>query len=956
MRLRSKLNKAESMRKISIIFYGLLVLVIVSCNQKSKRQIGLKGNCIEITSLGKTYRFSSEFTVVYSDTDPEIAARPGGIENVKYNVVTWKTFKGKEGDLKQVKRSLSQGGDGFDDKILDAKSGRRTPVIYNAGENITVIAESAKQVNDTVFFTFPKNEKFDLKAYVVLSRQPFPKLNYKVTPKTEGYFSVGYTGAPAFDFEKTEEIWQPLIWQEKRFPEKSFMTLAFRTPIPTTLVSDGINTIGVLAVSKEFPFSPLPILTNSRFGVILRNKKGQAQPQLFAPVLGGIESNMKADEDYSFSSYLVVNPGSITQTYENIAYNVFGFRDYRKNEIASLNDVFENIVDYSMSDYARYNDSLKGCAYATDVPGAVKNVSSLNPLEIAIVTDNQEMFEKRAYPMMEYLISREKFLFCLDTTQKIQHPSRKMDGPAAPLSELTTLYNAFGKKNDFLLDMAKDELVKVKARNLDVSMSSDNWMSAMYLYKASGETKYIEKAKALADDYIINRINEKPIDFTDPISEGAFFWTGVTPRWIQLFELYEITKDKRYLDAAQYGARHYTMFTWMSPQIPDEKITVNIDGKAPVYYYLKKKGHSPMHLAEEQVPAWRLSEIGLTPESTGTSTGHRAIFMANWAPWMLRIGYYSNDNLLKDVAKAAIIGRYRNFPGYHINTARTTAYEKFDYPYHKHKELSVNSFHYNHILPMASMVLDYLVTDAFVRSKGKIDFPADYIEGYAYLQNKFYGHKSGEFFGNEGVNLWMPKDLLTIQDVELNYVSAKKGNTLFIAFMNQSAESVVTSVVLNNLLVGNISKGNVNVMSGKNATKIVDGEFKVTVAANGLTAIKIEGVEIEPSFQAAIIAQTKEIGNSYIDIDFGNAKAMLFNMGNLNKRAYIYLQDSDAIFKNVTLNFTDKEGQEVSITKNHFPYEFTIPLDENQTKLNFNLSGISVDGTKEVSNNYILGE
>ena len=174
--------------------------------------------------------------------------------------------------------------------------------------------------------------------------------------------------------------------------------------------------------------------------------------------------------------------------------------------------------------------------------------------------------------------------------------------------------------------------------------------------------------------------------------------------------------------------------------------------------------------------------------------------------------------------------------------------------------------------------------------------------------------------------------------------------------MNQSAESVVTSVVLNNLLVGNISKGNVNVMSGKNATKIVDGEFKVTVAANGLTAIKIEGVEIEPSFQAAIIAQTKEIGNSYIDIDFGNAKAMLFNLGNLNKRAYIYLQDNDAIFKNVTLNFTDKEGQEVSITKNHFPYEFTIPLDENQTKLNFNLSGISVDGTKEVSNNYILGE
>ncbi len=120
---------------------------------------------------------------------------------------------------------------------------------------------------------------------------------------------------------------------------------------------------------------------------------------------------------------------------------------------------------------------------------------------------------------------------------------------------------------------------------------------------------------------------------------------------------------------------------------------------------------------EEWAPAWRLSEIGLTPESSGTSTGHRAIFMANYAPWMLRLGYYAKDPFLKNLGKAAIIGRYRNFPGYHINTSRTTIYEKEDYPLRPHHQLSVNSFHYNHILPMASMLLDYLVTDVFVKSK-----------------------------------------------------------------------------------------------------------------------------------------------------------------------------------------------------------------------------------------------
>ena len=485
------------MRKIRTLFCGLVVLTIVSCEQKHIIQVELGNNQIEIKSLGKTYRFTSEFTVIYSDTNPEIAARPGSIKNVSYNVVTWKTYKGEKGDLKQVKRSLSQGGDGFDDNILDAKAEQRTPVIYNAGENIVVVAESVKQDGNIVYFTFPDNEKFSLKALVDLEASPYPKLNYTLIPKTEGYFSVGYTGAPSFISEETEEIWQPMIWQEKRFPEKPFMTMAYRTPIPTTLVNDGFNSIGVLAASEEFPFDPLPLMDNSRFGVVLRNLEGEAQPQLFAPVLGGIESNMKVNDSYSFSSYFVVNPGTLTQTYESIAYAIFGFHDYRKNEIASLNDVFENIVDYSLSEYAWFVDSLKGYAYATDVPGAVKNVSSLNPLEIAMVTDNREMFEKRAYPMMEYMISREKFLFCLDTTQKIQQPSRKMNGPAAPLSELTTLYSAFGKKNGFLLQMAKDEQSKVKARNLDVSMSSDNWMSAMYLYKASGEEEYLKKAKAL---------------------------------------------------------------------------------------------------------------------------------------------------------------------------------------------------------------------------------------------------------------------------------------------------------------------------------------------------------------------------------------------------------------------------------------------------------------------------
>jgi hypothetical protein len=62
----------------------------------------------------------------------------------------------------------------------------------------------------------------------------------------------------------------------------------------------------------------------------------------------------------------------------------------------------------------------------------------------------------------------------------------------------------------------------------------------------------------------------------------------------------------------------------MAPAVPDAKVTVNPGGKAPVYWYLASKGHKPMSAPQEDVPAWRLSGIGLTPESSGPSTGHRA--------------------------------------------------------------------------------------------------------------------------------------------------------------------------------------------------------------------------------------------------------------------------------------------------------------------------------------------
>jgi|GEM_PF-508916 len=897
-----------ALRKLGALCTGCILFFSSSVNSQE-----LKGG------------FLPHFTVLYSPKDPDLAMRPAGIPQVNYNVATWKTYPGNVSDLPITKKNAATAGDGFDDSILEAKSsGRTVSLQHAAAEVIQVNAISSERRGDTLFYSFPNGDFFSLEAYVLVDEKPYPKLRFDFQAKREGWYAIGYTGAPAKALDEVKEIWQPLIWQEQRFPDKSYLTLAFRCPIPSALVQVDDLTIGVLASPEEFSFDPLPTMQNSRFGVAVRNDEGNAQPQLWAPVFGGKGSAMKSGDRFTFTCLLPAIEKSLTYAYECIARETFGFHAFRKNEISSLNQVIDRMTDYALSHYAWFIDSLKGCAYSTDVPGAVKNVSSLNPLNIATVKDNSRMFEERAYPTMEYMLSREKFLFSLDKEQKIQNPSRKLAGPVAPISELAALYTVFGKSNPFFLSLAEQEFGKSRIRNLDVAESSDNWINAMYLYRVSGNERYLKIATEGADQYIQERVDKKQRDFDDPFAGGYFFWPAYTNRWIELLELYEMTQNKRYLKAAHDGARHYAQFCWMSPAIPDEMITVNKGGKAPMYWYLKSKGHKQMYFPEETVPAWRLSEIGLTAESSGTSSGHRAIFMANYAPWMLRLGYYSNDMFLQELAKNAIVGRYRNFPGYHINTARTTAYEKADYPLRSHEELSVNSFHYNHIMPMISMLLDYLVTDAYVKSNGQIDFPSEYIEGYAYLQSKMYGQHPGKFEDESGVQLWMPAGLLEIDQVELNYLAARKGDKLFLAFMNQSDRAVEGQVNVNEVLVHGLMDD--------------QRSFRITVPPAGIKTVVLEGVDIRPIIQDKLTSTAEAHGKDYLEIPTGHAKAMLFRLGDYGKRAYIYLSDDDSLLKEVRLTYKDVAGETMSIVDKSYPYEFTVPLSKTQDNLQFTLT------------------
>ena len=893
------------------------------------------------------------FTVIATDKNPKIKSRPSGIDNINYNVPSWEVDPARlpqDKVLRQVKIGANVAGDGFDNNVLKGSVEGLTADLFSAGNAVAVTASKAEVTGNSIQFSFDQNPTFDLEATLTLSNAaPEPVLAFRFTPKQKGYYSVGFTGMPEVPQTDCDEIWQPLIWQEKRFPDISYMTLAFQCTLPSTIVRAKGHCVALVADPLELPFEPLPVMDNSRFGVALRNGQGQAQPMIFAPVLGGCGSQMEADKPFTFKMRLVVTEGTCSDAYERIARDIYGFSDYRHNAIASMNETLNNLLDYGMSEYSHFIEDLKGCSYSTDVPGAVKNVSSLNPLEMALVTDNKDIYQHRAYPLIEYMLSREKFLFSLDPKQKIQSPSRDLKGPCAPVTELTSLYDVFQRSNPVFLSLAKKMYGTDRILNLDVVEKGDSWKNALALYEATGEKAYLEKAMVGANVYINRRMDQPQTDFNDPEAGGLFFWTGYAPKWINLLELYEQSGVVRYLEAAHKAARLYAMYVYLCPSVPDQEILVNKDGKAPIYWYLKSKGHRQMCCPEEQVPAWRLSEMGLTSESSGTCAGHRAIFMANYAPWMLRLGHYVKDAFLTDIARSAMVGRYRNFPGYHINTARTTAYEKADYPLRDHKELSVNSFHYNHIWPMMSMLLDYLVSDVFVRSNGQIHFPGEFIEGYGYLQNKFYGHKAGEWYGLKDVYLWMPRGVLLCDNVELNYLTARSGKKLLCAFTNQSNDAVTATVALNTEMITNMAgvekQAIVRLQNGAPQSLAVNnGRFSISVQAKGLATVEIDDVQLEVKFQSDILGQTQAVAweKDYLEVSLGNARAMILPGPDANN-AYLYLQSDDAEFSTVTLHY-EQAGAWETVRDDAFPFEFTVPLSGAATECRFYFEGVSVDG------------
>ncbi|MBD2847594.1 cadherin-like beta sandwich domain-containing protein [Paenibacillus sp. IB182496] len=854
---------------------------------------------IEQKASGASAVFDPTFTVVYSDDNPrkgtgKLTGAPwrSGNGDVNYTVLAW------DGN---TDFSAAPGTRAVHTATYAVYDGAAIDWLYERGDGYTLHASLALE---------PGSGE--------------PQLSYTLTPSAARYYSVGFTGAPGASPEQTDWIYQPPIWQEQRVPDKSYLTEESRSTLPVVMYGQQGRSVGVAADPQQLPFR-LATLANSGFGLLIRDDAGQMTPSVYAPVYGG-EGSYRA-EPYTFALRLFVREDDSYGTYKHLAKELFAFDAYRENGETTLNETLDNLVDFILNtsgyNYSYWDEEYKAYDYVNDKPGYGRQQSAVYALALAMVRDSRELYEERALPTIEYLASR-KTQYTKLNGYDAQYP---MGGPVRNyIEDWVTLYEMTGSRTPAFAELFEDGM-RLKAANLgapadwkaiiDAQASytreqaldhAKRWLQPlMAAYRLTGESEYLSDARKVADDYIAYRLEEAATDYYDAQSS---FWTDLAPMYYALLELYELTGEAKYEAAFVAGMKPFAQYIQLAPQVPEGEVT----------------------LGGQTVPAWSLSEIGLTSEAAGTSHSHRGIFMPYYSGYLALAAAYADDDFLRDLAASSLIGRYGNYPGYTLRGEYSPVFGDPDYPLQWYATYS-NTAHMNHPLPMASMIIEYMVADAFDRSERGIVFPSRYSDTGAYFKNKVYGDRPGRFYDEQGVNLWMPKELLTTDNKQANYIAGYGNGKLYLALTNPSDTAQTVTVQLNEELVTYGASHTARLWQGdieQGAVQLLDGAVTVTIAAGGLTALAIDGVtaqtELQQELQSSGDGQLRRTSMAQACTPFGSMSGMVLSAGPELSSAYLYASTGQDAARSMTLHYAIDGGAWQTMTRDRYPFEFTVPL------------------------------
>ncbi|HEU5146087.1 MAG TPA: glycerophosphoryl diester phosphodiesterase [Chryseosolibacter sp.] len=645
--------------------------------------------------------------------------------------------------------------------------------------------------------------------------------------KRDGYYSLATPTLTTISSDDVSWATVPGYFQSNDLESDFVATYAYGHGVPDKPVLYRERTISTLTSiidtkdGASFAVVPAPGLARDPWrkdkitqndwsiGLSHRNRKSELTPTLYYPVLGEPQSKLHAGDTIQYNFRFILKSGN---WFDNLRHTVYDVYDFKEGLALRGNR-------QSLSDRIR-----KMHHYLTDTKTSMWNVEIFDGVKIGaqsylggVVGSNKDAMKNADYGAMWMLASAtdDPFLkknvlpYAYNFKMKQQETSPGFFQGAAigqyylakrkmfveewgefiePIS--LTYYTMLDIGNMMLFEPDDQELKRRLKLGGDLLLKwqheDGSWVVAydrethqplfqdikdlrptfyglVVAYRMLKDQQYLDGAIKGADWLIANGVNKG--HFIGVCGDARYapdFATGQTAQ--ALLDLYDLTKDEKYRDAAIRTAQIYTTSIYTHPIPSTETKRVK-------------------NVTRED---WEIAQAGLSFEHgglMGSAQRHGPIQLASHAGLFVRVFGLTNDSIFIDMARAAAIGRdafvdsTTSVASYYWNAMNRGA---GPYPHHAWWQIG--------------WITDYLMAEAELRSKGEISFPRGFVAPKV-GPHQSYGFDAGSIYGQRA-SLIIRDGLVNIKEPNIEFITAISPlkDKLFVVLMNAVNQPLSSSV------------------------------------------------------------------------------------------------------------------------------------------------------------------
>ncbi len=742
---------------------------------------------------------SGEYTLLYS------ATKPSGEPTESFEKITGGKFPEESYHYQQEQ---------WKESINDVSLNKAGQAIHFLPASMLIKSDAIEFSKETEVATVTGNWRFD-------PQNPTDILvKMTVKAKTKGYFSMATPTLGTVAKEQLNWTSVPGYFQGNALQENFALAYAYGHGVPNRPViyrERCASTLSPLVTTKNgvtLSVIPEPGLardpwakdkitqTDWHIGLSHMNRKGQLSPTIYYPVLGEKKSELNAGEEFTFSFRYSIIAGDWFQAIKHAANDIYQFDEtlaLRKSK-QSLTDRIEKMHLYltdpktSLWNIEEYEGKQIGAqSYLGGVVGsnkdAMKNADYGAMWMLANATNDPELKEKVLPPALNFkLVQQETDKGFFNGAIEGQYYLAKSKKFVEEWGEVVepialTYYVMLDVGNMLLFEPGNAELKERLRLGADKLLSWQNpngsWAVAydrrneqelfkdikdvrptfyglIVAYRLLKDEKYLKAAQKGADWFIKNAVETG--SFLGVCGDARYapdFATGQSAQ--ALLDLYDLTKNKKYQDAAVTCAKIYTTSIYTHPIA----------------------NHSPKSVNGVAREDWEISQTGLSFEHGGifgSATRHGPIQLASHAGMFIRMYKLTGEQLFADMARSAAIGRdafvdsKTSVASYYWNAMNRGA---GPYPHHAWWQIG--------------WITDYLLSEAELRSNEKISFPRGFVTPKV-GPHQTYGFEPGNVFGDKA-KLVIKAGLATPDQPAIEHITAKSTskNSIYIILMNNSS-------------------------------------------------------------------------------------------------------------------------------------------------------------------------